>query len=171
MASDALNPTNTPRGRESRRSPEILPPMDRGVAVILMAAVGGLIALQPAVNAELGRATGNIAAALISFAVGTLVLAALVGISGQAGGLDATFSVPWYYLLGGLLGAAWVFTALVMVSTIGAGGVAAATITGQLTASVVLDRLGVLGLAETPITVERVVGVALLLAGTYLVVR
>ena len=63
------------------------------------------------------------------------------------------------------------FTVLVTVSTIGAGGVAAATVTGQLTASVVIDRLGVLGLEETPITLERVLGVALLLAGTYLIVR
>ena len=139
--------------------------------MFLMAAVGGLIALQPAINAGLGRATGNVAAALVSFAVGTVVLALLVGVSGQAGGLASTFEVPWYYLLGGVLGAAWVFTALALVSSIGAGGVAAATITGQLTASVVLDRLGVLGLEETPITFERVLGVALLLAGTYLVVR
>ena len=149
----------------------ILPPMDRGLAVFVMAAVGGLIALQPAINAGLGRATGNLAAALISFAVGAVVLAALVGLSGQAGGLGSTFDVPWYYLLGGLLGAAWVFTALVLVNSIGAGGVAAATITGQLTASVVLDRLGVLGLDQEPITFERVLGVVLLLAGTYLVVR
>ncbi|MGH2950498.1 MAG: DMT family transporter [Solirubrobacterales bacterium] len=145
--------------------------MDRGVAVMAMAAVGGLIALQPAVNAGLGRATGNLAAALVSFAIGTLLLAALVGIGGQAGGLGSTLDVPWYYLLGGVLGAAYVFTALVTVSSIGAGGVAAATITGQLVASIVLDRLGVLGLEETPITFERILGVALLLAGTYLIVR
>ena len=145
--------------------------MDRGVAVLLMAAVGGLIAMQPAINAGLGRATGNIAAALVSFAIGTLLLAAIVGLSGQANGLGSTFDVPWYYLLGGLLGAAYVFTALVTVSSIGAGGVAAATITGQLTASIVLDRLGVLGLEQTPITLERVLGVVLLLAGTYLIVR
>ena len=79
--------------------------------------------------------------------------------------------MPWYYLLGGVLGAAYVFTALIVVKTIGAGGVAAATITGQLTLSIVLDRLGVLGLEETPITWERMLGVALLLAGTYLIVR
>ena len=70
-----------------------------------------------------------------------------------------------------MLGAAYVFTALVTVSSIGAGGVAAATITGQLTLSVVIDRLGILGLEEQPITVERVLGVALLLAGTFLIVR
>ena len=145
--------------------------MDRGLAVIVMAGVGGLIALQPAINAGLGRSTGNLAAALVSFAIGTLVLAALVGLSGNTGGLGSTFEVPWYYLLGGVLGAAYVFTALVVVSSIGAGGVAAATITGQLTASVVLDRLGVLGLEETPITWDRLLGVGLLLAGTYLVVR
>ena len=145
--------------------------MDRGVAVMLMAAVGGLIALKPAINAGLGRATGNIAAAFVSFAIGTAVLAAIVVIAGQAGGLSGAFDVRWYYLLGGVLGAAYVFTALVTVSSIGAGGVAAATITGQLTLSVIIDRLGILGLEEQPITLERVAGVALLLAGTFLIVR
>ena len=145
--------------------------MDRGVAVILMAAVGGLIALQPAINAGLGRATGNIAAAFVSFAIGTAVLAAIVVVSGQASGLSGALDVRWYYLLGGILGAAYVFTALVTVSSIGAGGVAAATITGQLTLSVIIDRLGILGLEEQPITLERVAGVLLLLAGTFLIVR
>lgn len=145
--------------------------MDRGVAVFLMAVVGGLIALQPAINAGLGRATGNIAAAFVSFAVGTVVLATIVVIAGQAGGISSAFDVRWYYLLGGVLGAAYVFTALVTVSSIGAGGVAAATITGQLTLSVIIDRLGILGLEQQPITADRVAGVVLLLAGTFLIVR
>jgi len=136
-----------------------------------MAAVGGLIALQPAINAGLGRSTGNLAAALVSFAVGTVVLAVLVGISGEAGGLTHAFDVRWYYLLGGFLGAAWVFCSLVVVKSIGAGGVVAATITGQLTGALIADRLGVLGLDATPITPARAAGVAMLLAGTYLVVR
>ena len=58
-----------------------------------------------------------------------------------------------------------------LVSQIGAGAVAAATVTGQLTTSVVLDRIGFLGLEQTPISGTRVLGVVLLLAGTYLVVR
>jgi transporter family-2 protein len=145
--------------------------VDRGLAVVLMAATGGLIALQPAINAGLGRATGNIAAAFVSFAIGALLLAVIVAIAGQAGGLSSTFEVRWYYLLGGVLGAAYVFTALVTVSSIGAGGVAAATITGQLTASVVIDRLGILGLEEAPITWDRALGVGLLLFGPFLVVR
>ena len=145
--------------------------MDRGVAVLLTALAGGLIALQPPINAGLGKATGNLSAALVSFFVGTLALALLVAISGDGEGLRSTFDVRWYYLLGGLLGAVYVANALVAVSSIGAGGVAAATITGQLTMSILLDRLGVLGLEETPITASRLIGLVLLLAGTYLVVR
>jgi bacterial/archaeal transporter family-2 protein len=145
--------------------------MDRGLAVLLTAAVGGLIALQPPINAGLGRATGNLSAALVSFAVGTLLLALIVALVGQAGGLSSTFDVRWYYLIGGLLGAGYVTVALIAVSSIGAGGVAAATVTGQLTAAVVIDRLGILGLEQTPFSAARIAGVVLLLAGTYLVVR
>jgi bacterial/archaeal transporter family-2 protein len=145
--------------------------MDRGFAVLIMAVVGGFIALQAPINAGLGKVTGNFAAATISFAIGTVLLAAIVAVSGKAGGLGNVAHVDWYYLLGGALGAAYVFSALVLVSEIGAGPVAAATVTGQLTTSVILDRMGFLGLAQEPITLSRVLGVVLLLAGTYLVVR
>lgn len=145
--------------------------MDRGLAVVLTAVAGGLIAAQAPINAELGRATGTLAAAFVSFLVGTIALAAVIVLSGKAGGLTSTFDVSWYYLLGGFLGAIYVFNALVAVSAIGAGGVAAATIFGQLAASVAIDRLGLFGLDEVPLTPERIVGVVLLLAGTILVVR
>lgn len=145
--------------------------MDKGLAVLLTAVAGGLIALQAPINAGLGRATGSLPAALVSFAVGTLALATIVVLSGKAGGLGSTFDVSWYYLLGGLLGAVYVANALIAVSAIGAGGVAAATIAGQLAASVAIDRLGLFGLDEVPLTPERILGIALLMAGTLLVVR
>jgi transporter family-2 protein len=145
--------------------------MDRGFAVLIMAMVGGCIALQAPINAGLGKSTGNFAAATVSFAVGTILLAGIVFASGKAGGLTNAGHVEWYYLLGGALGAAYVFSALVLVSEIGAGAVAAATVTGQLTTSVVLDRIGFLGLDREPITLSRVLGVLLLLGGTYLIVR
>jgi transporter family-2 protein len=145
--------------------------MDRGLAVLLTAIVGGVLALQAPINAGLGRATGPLPAALVSFLVGTLALALIVGLSGDLGGLSSTFDVRWYYLVGGVLGAAYVTMALIAVKSIGAGGVAGATITGQLATAVVIDRLGILGLERTPLSAGRVVGIALLLAGTYLIVR
>jgi bacterial/archaeal transporter family-2 protein len=145
--------------------------MDKGLAVLLTAVAGGLIALQAPINAGLGKATGSLAAALVSFAVGTVALTAIVVLSGKAGGLGSASDVSWYYLIGGLLGAIYVTNALIAVSAIGAGGVAAATITGQLVASVAIDRLGWFGLEEVPLSPERLIGVVLLLAGTVLVVR
>jgi bacterial/archaeal transporter family-2 protein len=145
--------------------------VDRGLAVILTAVAGGLIALQAPINAELGKATGGLAAALVSFAVGTIALATIVVLSGKAGGLGSTFDVSWYYLVGGLLGAVYVTNALLAVATIGAGGVAALTVAGQLTASVVIDRLGLFGLDQVALTPERLLGVGLLLVGTVLVIR
>jgi bacterial/archaeal transporter family-2 protein len=145
--------------------------MDRGVAVILTALVGGLVALQAPINSGLGRHTGSLPAAFVSFGLGTLILLVIVIASGDTDGLRSTFDVSWYYLVGGVLGAAYVTVALLSVRTIGAGGVAAATITGQLTTAVVIDRLGILGLERVPLSTTRIAGIALLLAGTFLVVR
>jgi len=44
-------------------------------------------------------------------------------------------------------------------------------IAGQLSISVAIDRFGLLGIARQPIGVQRVLGLALLVAGVVLVVR
>jgi transporter family-2 protein len=49
--------------------------------------------------------------------------------------------------------------------------VTAATIAGQLSTAVVLDRFGAFGLPEKPITLARVLGVGLLAIGVVLIVR
>jgi bacterial/archaeal transporter family-2 protein len=146
--------------------------VDRGLAVVLTACTGGLIALQAPINSILGKAVGTWQAALVSFAIGTLLLAGIVAVaSGGFGSIGEVRHVSWYYLTGGLLGAAYVTTVLVTVRTLGAGGVTAATIAGQLTMAVVVDQLGILGVSKHPITALRVLGVVLLAAGTFLIVR
>ncbi len=142
------------------------------VAVLATAAAGGLIALQAPINSKLGKAVGSLPAASISFFVGLVALVVLtVLVGGGFGKAGEAFSLPWHYLLGGVLGAVYVTCALIAVRTLGAGGVTAATIAGQLTGSVVIDRFGLLGVAERAITAPRIVGIVLLAAGAYLVVR
>ena len=146
--------------------------MDKGVAVALTAAVGGLIALQAPINSTLGKRVGTLPAASISFAIGTVLLVLLaLAFGGGFGKVGEVRSLSWVYLTGGILGAAYVTSVLVTVRTLGAGGVTAATIAGQLTAAVVVDQLGALGLERNTITAPRLAGVALLAAGTFLVVR
>lgn len=146
--------------------------MDRGVAVVMTALVGGAIALQAPINSMLGRTVGTFQAAAVSFTIGTAVLIGIVFVAaGGFGDLGQARHLPWYYLTGGVLGAAYVTTVLVTVRTLGAGGVTAATIAGQLTAAVIVDHLGVLGVERHPVTLVRLAGIALLAGGTYLVVR
>jgi transporter family-2 protein len=144
--------------------------IDPTVAVVLMLVVGAQLALQAPVNAGLARATGSLPAVLISFIGGTLLLFAVVAVGGQLGELGGVLDVHWYYLLGGLSGAFYVLTSAIAVRSIGAGGVAAGTITGQLIGSMALDAIGAIGLDEEPITATRALGAAGLVLGTYLVV-
>jgi bacterial/archaeal transporter family-2 protein len=65
----------------------------------------------------------------------------------------------------------FVSTLLVAVRTLGASGILAATLVGQMSASVVIDRFGLLGLERTAITLTRVAGIALVAAGAWLVTR
>ena len=147
--------------------------MDRSSAVLLTALTGGLIALQAPINSLLGKQVGTYQAAFVSFLIGTIALCLIAALAGN-GGLSTVAeirSVPWHYLLGGLLGAAYVTCVLVTVRTLGAGGVTAATISGQLTMSVIVDQLGWLGVEKDPISLPKVAGLLLLAAGTFLIVR
>ena len=146
--------------------------MDRGLAVGLTAIAGGFVALQAPINSMLGRQIGTFQAAFLSFALGTITLTLIVAlVKGGFGTVGEARNLPWYYLTGGLLGAIYVTTVLVTVRALGAGAVVAATITGQLTMSVLVDHFGLLGVTRDPISALKLVGIALLGLGTYLVVR
>jgi transporter family-2 protein len=143
----------------------------QGVAVAATVVAGGFIALQAPINAGLGKRVGSLPAATVSFTIGTLVLILITLLfSGGFGQVGEARNLAWYYLLGGVLGAIYVTTALIAVRTLGAGGVTGATIAGQLVMSVALDRLGLLGLASRGLTPGRIAGVLLLAAGTFLIV-
>src|SRR3954463_5783209 len=108
--------------------------MDRNGAFALTIAASALVAAQAPINSHLGKAVGTFQAAFVSFAIGTLLLTLIAALAKGGLGTDGhARDVAWYYLTGGLLGAAYVTTVLVTVRTLGAGGVVAATIAGQLT--------------------------------------
>ena len=146
--------------------------MTRTLAVLLAAGAGCLVGMQAPINSRLGRSVGSVQAASVSFLVGTLaLLLAVAVVNGGYGNLANISRAPWWALLGGLCGAVFVTIAIVTVRTLGASGLAAAVITGQLVVSVAIDRFGLLGIAKQPIGAHRVVGLALLTIGVVLVVR
>jgi transporter family-2 protein len=146
--------------------------MSRTLAVVLGVSAGCLVGMQAPVNSRLGKSVGTAQAATFSFLVGTAALLALASFwRGGLGGLGDVGRAPWWALVGGLFGAVYVSVALVAVRTLGASGLTAVVITGQLAISVVIDRFGLLGVAKQHIGVTRIIGLALLVAGFILVVR
>jgi transporter family-2 protein len=146
--------------------------VSRFLAVVLAAGAGGLVGMQAPVNSRLGKSVGSFEAATFSFLVGTVALVLILLVArGGIGGIGQIGRVPWWALVGGLLGAVYVSVALVAVRTLGASGLTAAVIAGQLVISVVIDRLGLLGVAKQGIDAGRIVGIVLLVTGVALVVR
>lgn len=143
--------------------------MEKLLAVVATITVGGLIAYQPPVNAQLAKATSVLGAAFVSTALSAIAMGVLFFAAGKTGELRRLVEVPPAYLTGGLLGAVLVTVSLVTVRQLGAGGVVAATVAGQLIVSALLDRAGILGLEAVGLSPMRVVGFALLLIGTVLV--
>jgi transporter family-2 protein len=143
------------------------------IAVLATVGAGAAVAAQAPVNNVISRQVGEFGASLVNVSVGTAILLAIVFVfaGGLRGDGDAA-SPPWYYwLIGGLAGVIIVTVTLITVRDLGAGGATAAVIAGQLAFSVVLDRLGVLGLPERALTWEKLLGIALLALGTLLIVR
>lgn len=135
-------------------------------------AVGVGVALQGIVNAGLAKGLASyIVAAAVSFWVGTLALTALSFASGGVGSAiqsGRTLGLGWW-IAGGLLGAAYVTTMTFTVPKIGIGAATAFVIAGQLTAAALFDHFGLLGIHEQPLSMLRMLGIALLLVGAMLV--
>lgn len=146
--------------------------MQTGLYVLAFMA-GLLLTVQVGLNAALRNAFGNPGtAALANFVVGTVGLFVYLLIArAEWPSRAAMGGAPAWAWLGGLLGAFYVASSVVVGPRLGAAALLALTVFGQLVASLVVDNYGWLGFPQHPLTLARVAGVALLLAGVILIVR
>jgi len=110
--------------------------------LVLPFAAGVGIAWQAATNGRLAqRVQSPIAATLMSFIAGTLVLAVAAGISVAVRGWPAALPTePWLYL-GGFLGAGYILLGAFIVAHTGVLLMGLGSVLGQLVTSVVIDLL------------------------------
>lgn len=138
---------------------------------ITLIGVSGIgLAVQAATNARMSEAVQSpVLSALINFAVGALMLAALAfsGIFGR-GNLSTIGTAPWWAWTGGILGAIWVTAAVVALPKIGTAIAFAAVIIGQLLGALLLDTFGLLGVPQIPLHPWRVAGAVLMTIGIVL---
>jgi bacterial/archaeal transporter family-2 protein len=75
----------------------------------------------------------------------------------------------WITWTGGIFGAIFIATAILMVPRLGAATVLALVVVGQMLGSLVFDHLGLLGLPRHPASLMRLVGTVFLIFGVVLI--
>lgn len=134
---------------------------------------GTCAAVQIGVNNSLRSALDtSIGTALVSFAMGTLVLLGFVLVARIPMPLaQAAASGPFWMWFGGMLGAIFVAASILVAANIGAAGAMVWIIAAQLITSMLLDHYGLFGFHVREINPVRVLGAFLLLAGAFMVSR
>lgn len=133
---------------------------------------GAFIAIQAPINTQLARGLGlPVAAAAISFLAGAIVLGVITFFTTRAQGIEIDWRAPapWMFLAGGALGAVYVTSSVLLTPRIGAAALMAFLVAGQLLAGMLVDRIGFLGVAVREISMGRLVGAMLLLAGALMI--
>lgn len=140
--------------------------------LLLIALVAGMLApIQAGLNGKMGRAIESpVYAALISFAVGTLVLffyamATRVDFTSIRQATDTHWSV-WS---AGFLGAFYVTAAIILTPRLGAALTFGLIVAGQLVMAVFMDHFGLLGVPVHSLGWQRFTGVVLITAGVILI--
>ena len=133
---------------------------------------GAVLPLQAGINGQLAKHLSSVmAAALVSFLVGTLALLIIVLSQREVAGLSAFKGLTWWHWSGGLLGAFFIATAAFAGPRVGALLFMVLVIAGQLAMAITLDHFGWAGFRESPITFGKVAGLLLIVAGIWMIRR
>ena len=141
--------------------------------ILLAVLVGVVLPVQAGVNAQLRLNLGHpLLAAFVSFAVGTIALLGLnLALRTPVPSGDALARVTWWHWIGGLLGATYIYLAIVLAPRLGAATLVASIVTGQMVTSLILDHFGLIGYPQQTLTPARAMGALLVIGGLLLIQR
>lgn len=143
----------------------------QNIILIILTLCGGIaMTVQPSINARLAEKTGLIESALVSFFVGTVILA-VISVTAGGGSLKGIASCRWWEMTGGIYGAFFVTVITLAVPRIGTLAAMAIIIATQLATGIILDHFGLFGFKATPVDIKRLSGAALLIIGALLVIK
>ena len=140
----------------------------RWMVFVFAVGAGVLNAVQSGANATLNKSLGQpVAAGLVITVVGAcgiLASSLYLGLSVREA-VARVPEVPWWAWLGGLCGATYVLSTLLVAQEVGAAVFMGLTVTAAILTSLALDHFGLLGFEEHPLGWGRGIGAVLMLAG------
>ena len=151
----------------------------RYILMIAVFLVGFLQPMQAGINATSANALGSKFQAgwlngVVNVVALSVVLFVLFAANAKSGGLPAWTAIrgmPWWAYFGGLIGATVVVVQLTAAPQLGAAVLIAIFVCGTAAGSLLCDRFGLVGYAQTGISPMRYVGMGLVVLGVVLVTR
>ena len=139
--------------------------------LLLAVVAGAVVPFQSAINANLTRGLGHpLWATLASLLVSIVVLLpSMLALRLPLPSVAFISKAPLWIWAGGAFGVCFVALAVMLLPKLGASGFVALALAGQVIASMVLDHFGLFGLMEKQLTLPRVFGALLLIAGVVLI--
>ena len=137
--------------------------------VLIALAVGGLIPIQTSPNSRVRLSVGNhpVVSALISFSMALLV--AIVATTISQGNALPQFapgaSLPWWLWLGGVVSSIFVIAGATLSTLIGTATTVITFNAGTIAAGQVLEARGAFGARKNPLTLTRLIGLAVIFLG------
>ena len=134
--------------------------------------IGAILPVQAVLNTKLGRQTGGpLISSLLSFLVGLICLFIVnLFVNYTALSHMKLLSVsPWYVWMGGLLGAIYVSCIIFVNQQQGVALTFALVVAGQIFISLLIDHFGLFGSIVRPVSIPKIIGAMLIIAGLVLI--
>ncbi|WP_119065330.1 DMT family transporter [Aggregatilinea lenta] len=140
--------------------------------IVLFGLIGGVaVGIQSPISSQISqRLGGSLESVFIVHLSGTLIAGALLLLKGEAQ-FGNWRVLPWYAAIAGVFGVIVISAINFTIPRIGATASVTLVVAGQLIIGLIIDQFGWFETSVREIDVSRLLGVAVLLLGTWLVVR
>ena len=140
--------------------------------ILAAIAIGGVLTLQPGLNADVARRIGSpFGAGVVSISVSLIVSALFLLAIRQPVAWAGLTSMPLHLWLGGTIGVIFVIGTLWLAPILGAALLFAAVVAGQMIVATFADWFGFGGYQGQSLDPWRIAGIALVLAGVFVFQR
>ncbi len=143
----------------------------RLIPLLVAAVAGAAMAVQGSFNSVISKYIGLLEASLTVQALGAAAAGILLAVGLGKGELGHWTRVPWFLWLSGLLGLAITFGVALSIRRVGVAPATTAIVVAQILAAALIDHFGLFGVARMPFHLIKLVGVAFLGAGCWILLK
>ena len=141
------------------------------LGVILVAAIGGIaIVVQAQLNGMMDKGMGTVESVFITYGIGGLIIT-LVMVGMRGGNLAGFRELPWYVTLASVCGLIIIGSISYSVPRLGLVAALTVLVASQFITGALFDHFGILGAELRPLTLQKLLGVVIVLVGVWLIIR